>query len=304
MTTLDAVARRSASAIETSVAAVPVPPVSTVSGLLPWAALRAAAGYTLAGAAGVVIAIVALLAISPTTEDVTDPTVPPTTVSTTTAPVPSTTPVSVPVIPVVPVDPDGDGTGGSDAPSIALVIVSPEDGATFNSGSIDVTGVATPNSTVSGPDGSATVAADDGLWSLTVPIAVGDNRLKFSATNDTGTAVAYLSVQRTPPPTTTTTTKPKPTTTTTEAAAWEFTAHNTYGTCAEDPPYDIYYGTGKPGTEITITSEHGGGSTVVEGDGTWSLKVFFPDAPLNVKFTVKVYDFTGAKKTFDFKHTE
>jgi hypothetical protein len=159
---------------------------------------------------------------------------------------------------------------------------------------------------------------EDGMWSAEVRLEAGENRLIFTATDSSGNqASASVTVSRvvdrprvtttttTRPPettTTTTTTKPPESTTTTSKppAEWNFTAHTTYGSCEEDPPYDVYYGTGKPGTAITISSEFGGGTTEVGENGEWSLKVFFPEAPAELVFTVKVKDFTGAKVLFEF----
>ena len=75
------------------------------------------------------------------------------------------------------------------------------------------------------------------------------------------------------------------------------TAYNTYGTCAEDPPYDIYFGTAPKGTSVTISSPYGSGSTTAGASGDWSKKVFFEGAPLNEVFTVTV---TVGSEVFTF----
>ncbi len=66
------------------------------------------------------------------------------------------------------------------------------------------------------------------------------------------------------------------------------TANATYGSCSEDPPYDIYFGTAPAGTSVTISSPYGSDSTTADGAGNWSKKVFFSGAPLNEPFTVTV----------------
>lgn len=66
-----------------------------------------------------------------------------------------------------------------------------------------------------------------------------------------------------------------------ESAGHDFTASQKFGTCAEEPPYDIWYGTGEPGTKIWIGSEYGEGSTTVGEKGKWDLKVKFFEAPCN-----------------------
>jgi len=78
----------------------------------------------------------------------------------------------------------------------------------------------------------------------------------------------------------------------------EKTAHSTFGSCSEDPPYDVYHGTAPEGTNISITSSYGSGSTTANGSGEWSKKVFFEGAPLDEPFTVTV-DVGGTVFQFD-----
>ncbi len=66
------------------------------------------------------------------------------------------------------------------------------------------------------------------------------------------------------------------------------TADNVYGSCSENPPFDVYFGTAPEGTSITISSAYGGASTTAGGDGGWEKQVFFSGAPLNEAFTVTV----------------
>ncbi len=66
------------------------------------------------------------------------------------------------------------------------------------------------------------------------------------------------------------------------------TANSTYGSCSEDPPYDVYYGTAPAGTNVDIASAYGSGATTADGSGNWSKQVFFAGAPLNEVFTVTV----------------
>jgi hypothetical protein len=66
------------------------------------------------------------------------------------------------------------------------------------------------------------------------------------------------------------------------------TANSTYGTCAEDPPYDIYYGTAPEGTSVSISSPYGSGETTANASGEWSKQVFFTGATIGEPFTVTV----------------
>jgi hypothetical protein len=85
----------------------------------------------------------------------------------------------------------------------------------------------------------------------------------------------------------------------------EFTAHATYGSCESSPPFDVYWGTAKPGSTVSIISEYGSGSVRADNEGDWEVKVLFPEAPKGKAFVVKVKDEFGHKKTFEFvSHAE
>jgi hypothetical protein len=86
------------------------------------------------------------------------------------------------------------------------------------------------------------------------------------------------------------------------AAVVGFTASAAYGSCSEDPPYDLYSGTAGPGTTVTISSAFGGGSTQADEHGHWEEKVVFGGAPLNETFSVTVSSAQGSA-AFDFTHT-
>lgn len=307
MTTLDALARNSASAIHHSVAFVPVP-AGGITRTSRRFIFRRSLGYAMAGAAAAVIAVFALLTVATPIDEVTDSTVLPSTtivepdLQTT---VPSEVPVENPdgVVPVVP--PDGSrqvAPGDTTPPRIA--ILSPDDGVSTTRQAVIVTGLAEAGARVTGPtDGHVDIDVD-GVWSSEVQLDIGKNRIVFTATDEAGnSSTAAVSVTRIEPPTTTTTKPADTTTTTTEAPDWEFTAFKTYGSCSDNPPYDIYYGTGKPGTEISVTSEYGSGGATVAENGEWSVKVFFPTAPAHSGFVVKVHHFDGSKKTFEFTYT-
>jgi hypothetical protein len=83
----------------------------------------------------------------------------------------------------------------------------------------------------------------------------------------------------------------------------KFTANQRYGSCGEAVPYDEFWGTGIPGTTITVRSEWGGGTTTVSETGKWELKVKFPDAPRNETFKVFVTDGEGGEAVFTFTNT-
>ncbi|KAA3641686.1 MAG: hypothetical protein DWP92_00825 [Armatimonadetes bacterium] len=304
MTTLDALARRSATAIHESVAFVPVR-VGGIRRASNQVVLRRSLAYALAGAAAAIVAVFALLVVPTPTNEVADVT--PTTVAIPTTvvenPVDPTVPSTVPdgAVPVVP------PVTGSKLPPRAqaaptIAILTPETGSHTAEKSVVVAGVVEAGATVS-TAGIEHIDVTDGQWSVGIPLAMGENLIVFKAHDGEGNiGSASVTVFRDEPPTTTTT-KPPATTTTTKAPSWEFTAHNTYGTCSETPPYDVYYGTGKPGTVVNVLSEFGSGSAEVHENGEWSVKVFFPEAPDHVGFSVKVKHFDGSKKIFEFTST-
>ncbi|MEZ5176316.1 MAG: hypothetical protein R2823_08950 [Acidimicrobiia bacterium] len=303
MTTLDLLARSSADAIRDSVASVPVPS-GGISAVARGLVLRRSVGYALAGAAAAVVAVVAMLLVAPPVVEVTDT---PTTVviPTTTVVVPTVEPPSRPDVPVLPIiPPEGvDRTHQATPDTTADIVVdTPADGTHTTDQSVTVAGTAEVGATVVTQDDVAVPVDSSGAWHADIALEMGENLLVFRATDAVGNlGYATVRVFRDPPPTTTT--KPPTSTTTTTKPGWEFSAHKTYGSCSENPPYDIYYGTGKPGTEIIVTSEFGGGTVEVDGSGEWSVKVFFPEAPPHAPFTVKVKHFDGSKKTFEFVYS-
>jgi hypothetical protein len=82
-----------------------------------------------------------------------------------------------------------------------------------------------------------------------------------------------------------------------------FTAYQQFGSCSENPPFDIFYGTGAPGTWVEVWSHYGSGGTEVGADGHWELRVEFPEAPIGESFAVKAKSSTGEKIYFEFLRT-
>ena len=83
----------------------------------------------------------------------------------------------------------------------------------------------------------------------------------------------------------------------------EFSANQKYGSCGENPPYDVFFGTATPGTKIWIESPYGGTSIKANGDGQWSAKVTFWEAPVGKTFEVVIESSEGDRKVFAFTHT-
>ncbi len=83
----------------------------------------------------------------------------------------------------------------------------------------------------------------------------------------------------------------------------KFTAHQKFGSCSEAVPYDVFSGTGAPGLEVMVHSEHGSGSTVIGEGGKWRITVEFPNAPFDKEFPVKVKSSAGDRVDFWFVRT-
>ncbi len=73
-----------------------------------------------------------------------------------------------------------------------------------------------------------------------------------------------------------------------------FTATQTYGSCGEDVPYDIFSGWATPGTTVSISSPYGSASTTVGAGGHWERKVEFPSAPRGETFSVTATGLGGS----------
>ena len=83
----------------------------------------------------------------------------------------------------------------------------------------------------------------------------------------------------------------------------EFTAHQQYGSCGEEIPYDVFYGTADAGERIWVESPYGSGVTEANKDGHWEIKVKFPEAPPGKVFEVVVEAEHGGRKVFTFVNT-
>ena len=309
MTTLDMLARSSAEAIHHSVAFVPVRPASvgTAAGA---AALWKFGGYAVAGALAGVAVIGALVIAGPDEADVSRDPVPTTTVVPTTIPieesvVPTTIPAPPPrtPAPIVPpaASPPQTSTTVADVEPPMLEILTPADGDSVKTKVTTFAGRTEPGASVVASGKFDTAVAADGSWSIDLVLAPGANGVVFVARDDAGNETSrrmtvYLDAEE--PVVTTTTTTIKETTTTT-IAAWEFVANQKYGSCSEPIAYDIFSGKATPGTTVSITSAYGAGTTTVNGDGSWSMKVLFPSAPYNKVFIVTAKDHTGTKRTFE-----
>lgn len=219
--------------------------------------------------------------------------------TTTSEPAPPTTVAVVPIAPST--------TVFTDLEPPALEIVSPEDGAQMSEKTVTFSGTTEPGARVFAGRYEAEVDSS-GNWQIVLILQEGSNVARFVARDPAGNeAEASVTVHYVVPTTTTTeplpTTIEKPTTTTTiKEEIAEFTAHATFGECSEIPPFDVYYGTGMPGSLVQVTSEHGSGSVEVGEKGNWEIKVIFAEAPPGELFVVRVGDEFGHHADFEFVH--
>lgn len=88
------------------------------------------------------------------------------------------------------------------------------------------------------------------------------------------------------------------------AKVHEFSANQKYESCSENPPYDVFWGTGIPGTVVEIGSPYGSARIELGEGGSWEKKVFFESAPVGETFEVVVADSLGHVETFAFTRTE
>ena len=124
------------------------------------------------------------------------------------------------------------------------------------------------------------VAGPDGNWEavLTVPAGAPGSTVGVRITSSTTTVVREFSLVRpgTPPP-----------------VLMDFTAAAGWATTDATPPVDEYSGNSTAGAVITIASPYGGTQVVSNGDGHWTARPTFPDAPVGVTFNVHITSSKG-----------
>lgn len=235
---------------------------------------------------------VALVADSSPSET-TAPAVPTTVVVPTTlaAAEPAAPPLAAP--PTVYVAPAPSSTVAADVEPPRIEVTSPQDGAVMETKTVTFQGVTEPGARVFAGRWEADVEAS-GEWHIVLILSEGANVARFTATDAAGNeARASVTVHYVIE-------EPATTTTTIEKELAEFSANATFGSCAETPPYDIYHGSGEPGSVVTIKSEYGSASVEINQKGNWEKKVVFETAPPNQAFVVTISDEFGRKKQFEF----
>lgn len=178
-------------------------------------------------------------------------------------------------------------------------ILHPVNGQVFETKEAVFEGITEPGARVFAGQYEADVY-DDGGWRIVLILAPGSNHATLKAKDAAGNiteasvVVTYVVPEKEEPKE-----EEKE-----EPQEWEFSANQVYGECSENPPYDVFHGTGKPGSRILVVSEYGDGETEVNEHGEWEIKVFFPESPISQGILVKVKDEFGHQKAFEFTHTD
>lgn len=179
-------------------------------------------------------------------------------------------------------------------------ILSPANGTHFDNKVVTFEGYVEPGSTVTRGQFSAQV--DGEHWRIALVLSPGKNIVGFVATDAAGNkADDSVTLYYDPPKAEEEDEKEDGGQD--EPGFVEFSANQKYGSCGENPPYDVFFGTATPGTKIWIESPYGGTSIKANGDGQWSAKVTFWEAPVGKTFEVVIESSEGDRKVFAFTHT-
>lgn len=180
-----------------------------------------------------------------------------------------------------------------------LVILHPEDGQHFEEKTIAFEGKTEIGARVFAGNYEADVD-DHGNWRIVLILEEGGNTATIRATDKAGNestarVKAYYDAPKEEAPVEEE--KPKEE----EPKHHEFSAHQKYRSCSENPPYDIWYGAGEPGTEIWVVAPgYGEGHTVIGDHGEWDLRVNFPESPCNKTIEVVLETNKGHRKVYEF----
>ncbi|MGQ0850083.1 MAG: hypothetical protein ACT4OP_13425 [Actinomycetota bacterium] len=291
---LDVIARRAAANLKAAVEAAPLNP-SVPGQLRPRSLARLAflaACFVMAAAVGLALVIETPPVTVPTTLPGPGSNAP--AVTSTTAEAPPTTSSRLPISSIPPKTSSPAPVPPDTTPPF-LHVTSPEDGMEFTERNVTFAGTTEPGTEVFAGQFEAAVDAG-GSWQIVLILSEGANPVRLTARDGAGNeSYAAITVYYSEPATTTPTVVEK------EPSVFE--AHAMFGTCNLTPPYDIYYGTGQPGSTIHVQSEFGSGSVMVNSEGQWELQVFFPTAEPGRVFPVKVFDTYGRQRVFEFQYT-
>lgn len=188
----------------------------------------------------------------------------------------------------------------SDGDKVApeVEILHPVDGSHHESKVIVFEGKTEPGAKVYAGQFPASVDAE-GNWRIELILSPGANGAVITATDAAGNVgrdkvTVWLDVPKEDKPVEP---KEEPKDETGEAVA--FKANQKYGSCDAEIPYEKFWGTATPNSFVNITSAYGSGVTEVNKSGEWEITVYFPDAPRDKQFVIKV---TGVNGTQSFEY--
>jgi hypothetical protein len=211
--------------------------------------------------------------------------------------------------------------GDHNPPTVEILY--PEDDHVFDTHEVVFEGTTEPGAMVFLGERQADVR-DDGSWRIVLDLDEGENHVTAKAIDEAGndasdSVTVLVDIPDEPEAEEPKTEEPKTEEPKTEEPKteepreeepkedevdWEFSAHQTYGECSENPPYDVFHGTGRPGTTIVVEAEYARKTTEVNQHGEWETKVVFEGAPVGESFQVWVVDSSGHERIFEFVHTD
>ena len=202
-------------------------------------------------------------------------------------------------------EPTDEPKEAADTTPPGIEVLFPEDGAHTKNAVQVFEGVAEPEATVTRGKFRATRNGEG--WRLELVLSPGKNRVPFVATDAAGNqskdwVTVYYDAPKEEP-----VEKEKPTEETPKEEPKhievDFTAHQKYGSCGEDIPYDVFHGTARPGTKIWIESAHGSATVMANEKGTWETTVKFKTSEPGVPFPVVIETSDGDRAEFTFVNT-
>lgn len=152
-------------------------------------------------------------------------------------------------------------------------ILSPLAGSEQLEPNVTITGKAAPGTRVFAGPYEAEMDSN-GNWSVDLILSPGENSGIIKAYNELDEVVASAPISVT--------------------LIVEFTADQKNGTSSAAEPWDNFFGTTEPGTEVEILSAYGSATVVAQDDGRWFKKVYFTGAPANEGFIVTIKAVNGS----------
>jgi hypothetical protein len=182
-----------------------------------------------------------------------------------------------------------------EAPDVLFSITHPEDGAHVSKKVVAFGGAVSDG--VSIHRGKYEAKQEVGEWWMELVLSPGKNHVAFEAIHPSGeTTTAAVTVYYDAP-------AEEPKEEPKEEPQAKFTAHQKYGSCGEEIPYDVFYGTAAPGAKIIAVSPYGGNTTTAGENGKWDMKVKFPEAPKGKVFEIVIESTDGGREVFGFVNT-